>query len=79
MTAAACRTSPPAEPEVTSPASAPVISAMTLPAATFRSSRLTMVLDAFSMESRTSGLSLLPPYCVVEPDAAITGLAPRLR
>ena len=40
---------------------------------------LTMVLDAFSIESRTSGLNLLPPYAVVDPEATIAGLTPSVR
>ena len=53
--------------------------AITRPAAMFKSSRFTMVLDAFSITSATSGLSLLPPYIVVVPEAAMAGVTPRLR
>ena len=31
------------------------------------------------MESATSGLSLLPPYIVVVPEATMAGVTPRLR
>ena len=78
-TAAACSTRPPAAPLQTKPASAPVMSASTWPAARLSWSMFTMALDARFMASITSGRSLLPPYAVVEPEAEIIELTPMLR
>ena len=76
ITAAACMTKPPAEPLTTSPASAPHISANTLPAALFNSARLTMTVAVFRMASAASGLSFAPPHMVVVPDALIMRRTP---
>ena len=71
--------SPPAAPLVTRPASAPVTSAMTLPASRLSSSRWTNTVAALFMTSITSGRSLLPPYIVVEPEAVMMGRTPMSR
>ena len=75
-TAAACSTSPLAEPPETKPASAPVASAMALLAARFRSSMFTIMDAALFIASMISGRIFEPPYCVVVPDAVITLFTP---
>ena len=61
ITAAACRTSPPAEPLDTNAASAPTISAMISPALAFSSWTSTSTLAALFIASITSRRSFVPP------------------
>ena len=74
--AAIDRTTPPAAPLTTRPASAPVTSAMYSPTFSLSSVRLTKLVEAIAMASTTSGLGFDPPKEVIVPAAWITGLTP---
>ncbi len=74
--AAAASTMPAADPQVTSPASAPVTSAIRLPTARLSSSISTKRVEASAIAASTSGSINDPPANVVGPRPLMIGLAP---
>ena len=73
MQAAAWSSSPPAAPLHTNPASAPVMRAISCPAARFSSSMFTITRAACDIKARVSGRVRVPPSRVMEPAALIIG------
>lgn len=76
ITAAACSSIPPAAPDVTSPASAPVWRAINSPACSLSSLRSTIDPLAASIASAATGSIMLPPRVVLVPWPLMIGLTP---